>query len=182
MNEKTFFKASLYFMVFVTIAMWSLLAWDYYHGGVPKHHILHREDLPAISNWWGALIIPLLTWLLLLRIKKRLVRDSVDRKDTQNVIYRFFSALFFGILLSVLFSLGYTDALGYLFIGVLLIALLFPIYMAECLLGFVIGMTFTFGAVLPTVFALILALVSAVLYLYVRPQLLKIDIIKKTDR
>ncbi|HEY2092410.1 MAG TPA: hypothetical protein VGJ81_11010 [Thermoanaerobaculia bacterium] len=30
------------------------------HGGVPVHPILRRADMPGISNWWGALIIPAL--------------------------------------------------------------------------------------------------------------------------
>jgi len=52
--------------------------------------------------------------------------------------------------------------------GLFILALFFPIYRAECFLGFVIGMTFTFGAVLPTGVGIIIALIGALLYLYVR--------------
>jgi hypothetical protein len=80
----------------------------------------------------------------------------------------------FGIALSTFYTLGYKDIPGYMVNSLFFIALFFPIYRAECLLGFVIGMTFTFGAVLPTGIGSIFALIGAVLYLLVRPLLLKI--------
>jgi hypothetical protein len=178
MSEKIFLKTSLYFTGIVTIAIWSLLAWNHYHGGVPSHHLLHREDLPAISNWWGGFLLPLLTWFLLYRIQRRLMRDNIEKSKVSmhlaNILYGFTGALFFGIILSVFFTFGYSNILGYIIIGLLLFALFFPIYRAEDLLGFVIGMTFTFGAVLPTAFGCILALIGASLYLYVKPVILYI--------
>jgi hypothetical protein len=176
MSEKVFFKTGLYFTGIVTIAIWTLLAWEHYHGGVPSHHILHREDLPAISNWWGGLLLPLLTWFLLYRIQKRLIPDNIEKskalKRPTNIFYGFAGALFFGILLSVFFTFGYTNISGYMIIGLFLLGLFFPIYRAQCILGFVIGMTFSFGAVLPTVVGSIFALVGAVLYLYLRRGIL----------
>lgn len=172
MTGKTFFKRSLYFTGIVTVGIWSLLIWNHYHGGVPSHHILHREDLPKISNWWGGLLLPLLTLFLTYRIQKRIVRNSDNKanliKFSIKYTYGFLFALSFGILLSVFFILGYSNLSGYLINGLFLLALFFPIYRAECLLGFVIGMTYTFGAVLPTVVGTILALLGLVLYLYVR--------------
>ena len=176
--RKKYFKTSIYFTLIVTIAIWSLLAWQHYHGGVPSHHILHREDLPAISNWWGGLLLPLLTWFLVYRIQKRMIRGNIENPLTPShrikTLYGFIGALFFGILLSILFILGYSGILGYMILALLLFGLFFPIYRAEYLLGFVVGMTFTFGAVLPTVFGSILVLLSAMLYLYVRPGVSKI--------
>lgn len=178
MNNNIFFKISLYFTGIVTIAIWSQLAWNHYHGGVPSHHILHREDLPAISNWWGGLLLPLLTGFLLYRIQKSLMRDNDEKSKVSklwlNILYRFIGSLFFGILLSVFFTFGYSSISGYIIIGLLLLGLFFPIYRAECMLGFVIGMTLTFGAVLPTAFGIILALVGIILYLYVRPIIIYI--------
>src|SRR4051812_43369688 len=115
MNKKFFFKTRVYFTGIVTIAIWSLLAWNYYHEGVPSHHILHREDLPAISNWWGGLLLPLLTWFLLYRIQNRTMRANVEPllvpSRHTNILSAFVGALFFGILLSVLFILGYSSFL-----------------------------------------------------------------------
>jgi hypothetical protein len=176
MTEKMFFKTRLYFTGIVTIAIGSLLMWNHYHGGVPSHHILQREDLPEISNWWGGLLLPLLTWLLLYRIQKRLINNNDEKSQVSKysikILYGFAGALFFGILLSAFFTFGNTEMPFYMLIGLLLLAPFFPIYRAECILGFVIGMTFTFGAVLPTGVGFILALIGVVLYLCVRPALM----------
>jgi hypothetical protein len=176
MSEKTLFKTRLYFTGIVTTAIWTLLAWNYYHGGVPSHHILAKEELPEISNWWGGLLLPMLSWFLSYRIQKRISRstdwNSNPLKYPVQVIYGFAASLLFGILLSVFFILGYSGIPGNMMLGLLLLAFFFPIYRAECLLGFVMGMTFTFGAVLPTGIGSILALIGSVLYLYVRPGIL----------
>jgi hypothetical protein len=172
MDEKYFFRTRIYFTATVSIAVWLLLVWDHYHGGVPSHHILARKDLPAISNWWGGLLLPLLTWFLLYRIQKRLMRNNIEKSNVPklpvNIFYGFIGALFFGIVLSGFFTFGYTDIPGYMLIGLFVLALFVPVYRAECLLGFVIGMTFTFGAVLPTGVGSILVLIGALLFLYVR--------------
>ena len=175
-NEKFLFKMRLYVMGTVTIGIWSLLLWNHYHGGVPSHHILAREDLPAISNWWGGFLLPLLTWFLLYRIQKRLMRNNTEGlKGSQiglNIFYGFTVALCFGIILSAFFTFGNTDFPGYMLIGLLLLALFLPVFRAECLLGFVIGMTYTFGAVLPTIIGSLFALIGALLFLLVRPAIL----------
>lgn len=172
MSEK-YFKARLYFTGVVTVAIWCLLIWDHYHGGVPGHHILARADMPEISNWWGGLLLPLLTWFLSFRVHKRIIKNDVYASGfPANIFYGFFAALIFGIVLSTFFTLGNTEMPGYMLTGLLLTAPFLPVYRAECLLGFVIGMTFTFGAVLPTLAGSILALLSAVLYLIVRPAIL----------
>ncbi len=176
MTEKTFYKRRLYFTGIVTIGIWSLLIWDHFHGGVPNHHIMQQEDLPEISNWWSGLILPLLTLFLTYRIQIRLIRKNNDKSNTiifpLKYTYRFLFAFSFGILLSVLFTHGYSNLSGYLMYGLFLLALFFPIYRAECFLGFVIGMTFTIGAVLPTGVGAIFALIGAVLYLYVRTAII----------
>jgi hypothetical protein len=178
MTKRTFFHARLYVVTIITLAIWSLLAWNHYHGGVPSHSILARKDMPSISNWWGALLLPLLTWFLLYRVQKRLSRTMATNSELSmiptEVMYGFAGALLFGIALSTFYTLGYSAIPGYMVNSLFLIALFFPIYRAECLLGFVIGMTFTFGAVLPTGIGSIFALIGAVLYLLVRPLVLKI--------
>jgi hypothetical protein len=176
MNQKMFFKIRLYVTGIVTVAIWTILLWDHYHGGVPGHHILANEDLPEISNWWGGLVLPLLTWILLYRIQKRVIRHNNEKADTSTylkyVLYGFGGALLFGILLAAFFTFGYPDISGYMVFALFPLALFFPIYRPECLLGFVIGMTYTFGGVLPTVVGSIFLLAGAVLYLLVRPGIL----------
>lgn len=176
MNEKRFFKIQVYFTGLIAISIWALLIWNYYNGGVPSHHILNDKNLPEISNWWGALLLPLLSWGLFYRIKNRAV-ENIDSElkgsgFQMNIIYGFIGALFSGILLSVFFTLGYANFPAYVLLLILMSGLFFPIYRAEYILGFVIGMTFTFGAVLPAGIAFILALIGAFLYLCIRTLIL----------
>lgn len=172
MPENPFSKKRLYFTGIVTVGIWSLLMWNHFHGGVPSLHIFHQEDLPKISNWWGGILLPLLSLFLTYRIQRRITRSNDIKSNPlifpKKYAYRFLSALSFGILLSVLFTLGYSNLSGYMLYGIFLMALIFPIYRAECFLGFVIGMTFTFGAVLPTLVGAIIALIGFFLYQYVR--------------
>ncbi|MGY2133037.1 hypothetical protein ACW9KT_12470 [Hymenobacter sp. HD11105] len=174
MDKKMLFKARLYFTGLITLAIWSLLIWGHYHGGVPSHHILARADMPEISNWWGGISIPLLTWFLLYRIETRINNNSHPSAFSLNIIYAFTAALLFGIVLSIFFTLGNPNIPGYMIIGAFVLALFLPIYRAECLLGFVIGMCYKFGGVLPIIAGSIILLIGAVLYLVVRPVFLYI--------
>jgi hypothetical protein len=176
MNEKRFITLRLYFAATITLAIWSLLIWYHYNGGVPSHHIAANKELPEISNWWGAILLPLLTWFLTYRIQKRVFSNKNGYPDNSKhliyVLYGFAGALLFGILISACFSFGFHDITGKMILVLFALALFLPIYRAECLLGFVIAMTFTFGAVLPTGFGTFLILVSTVLHLYIRPSIL----------
>ena len=115
----------------------------------------------------------LLTWFLLYRLHQRLERDRPAGEQVaaypRPVVYGFAGSLGFGVLLSLFFTLQHTDLAGYLVLSLLPLALLLPIYRAECLLGFVLGMTFTFGGVLPIGIGSLFLAIGAVLYLLVRP-------------
>ncbi|MFZ4477382.1 MAG: hypothetical protein ACOYPR_19455, partial [Saprospiraceae bacterium] len=91
----------------VTIVIFGLLFWQHLHGGVPSHHILQRADLPEISNWWGGLLLPVLTWLGLGRIEKRLNKQVLTAQITDNqnikILGRFFLGLTMGLLIAVSF-------------------------------------------------------------------------------
>jgi hypothetical protein len=169
MKTLSIFKAKIYFTGIISISIWGLLAWDYFHGGVPSHHILHREDLPEFSNWWGGILLPLLTWFLLYRIQKRENLTKIQSPFPIKVIYGFLAALLFGVLLSIFFSFGNTEMPGYMVLGLPVLALFYPIYRAECFLGFVIGMTFIFGGVLPTGIGSIFAIIAFLIHKLVRP-------------
>lgn len=131
--------------------------------------------MPSISNWWGGLLLPVLTWFLLYRAQKRLnllaAKKSMGEMKVKVAI-GFGVGLLFGLLLSIFFVLGISELPGYMILSVFIGALFFPVYRAECLLGFVIGMTYTFGAVLPTAIGSMLALVGALIYLLIRPAIL----------
>jgi hypothetical protein len=170
MNDKLTLKIRLIFTGIVTILNCSFLAWDYFHAGVPTHHILNRGDLPGISNWWGGIILPLLTWFLLSLVQiKRNENNKSDLKS--NFIYRFSGALLFGILLSVLFTHG-SDISSYMMIGAILLSFFIPLFRPEYLLGFVLGMTYTVGPILPLGVGVVLIIIFLITYKIVRSGIL----------
>lgn len=63
------YKGQVILGAFIITSLFVL--WEYSNGGVVTHHLLARPDLPGISNWWGLLTIPLLTWLTLTLIQRR---------------------------------------------------------------------------------------------------------------
>jgi hypothetical protein len=172
MSNNYFTKAQIYIVGVVSLAIWGLLAWGHFHGGVPAHYILNKKDLPEISNWWGGLLLPLLTWFLLYRIQKREKLSATQWASFANfpskIIYGFVGALFFGLSIALLFTFDVHDIPGYLLMAAIAFSFFYPIYRAECLLGFVLGMTYTFGAVLPTGIGCILASIGFVSFNVVR--------------
>lgn len=114
----------------------------------------------------------MLTWFLLYRIEQRINDNKLDEPDTLGAIgYRFFGALLFGIILSFFFSIG-TDMPSHMMTGLLIISFFIPIYKAEYLLGFVIGLTYTFGAILPIGIGAILTIITVIAYKFVRTFIL----------
>jgi hypothetical protein len=178
MNKKTLFSFSLYFTGIITLSIWALLIWTHYHGGVPSHHILQRGDLPAVSNWWGGFLLPLITWTLLYLIRSRIKKENLQEpaadKSKQHIILSFLGSLLFGIFLAVSFTFEFSIVLDNILYVLLILAFLLPIFRAEYLLGFILGMTFTFGVILPTAFALIIAIICTILYKYIRPLIMRL--------
>ncbi len=176
MDEKRLPRLRLYGAVLALLAEMAHLCWEHFHGGVLRHHILNRADLPAISNWWGLLLLPALTWHLIGRINKRsaALADGKSSALPNSVLAGFAGSLLFGVLLSSCFSFGYATLVDYVFEGLLLLALLLPVYRAECVLGFVLGMTFVFGVVLPAAIASIIAAVSMLIHRLVYPTLVRL--------
>lgn len=142
------------------------LGWELTHGGVRSHHLLARDDLPAISNWWGLLTLPLLGWLA-----SRVVtgRARADEGAVARAAAGFAGAALVGVALSASFAAGYEPVASGIFFGALASGLVLPIYRAEYVFGFVLGMTFVFGAVLPLIAASVAAAVSAAAHFLVRP-------------
>ncbi len=162
----------------VTILIFGLLLWEHFHGGVPSHHILQQKNLPEISNWWGGLLLPVLTWILLGRIERRLNKQNSlsqqTKKQTIKIIGLFLLGLILGILIVVSFTNGYQFFLDNVLYVFLVLSLLLPVFYAEFILGFILGMTYTFGAILPTIFILIIAAIGFLLYQFIRPLILKV--------
>lgn len=150
----------------IAVAELAHLAWEHFHGGIQSHHLLHRADLPSISNAWGVVFLPALAWIFSGRFLARAAKGSAKR-----VAAAFFGALVVGIALSTAFASGHEDVSSYIFLGILLAGLILPVHRGEYVLGFVLGMTFTFGAVLPALAAAFVATVSAIAHCLIRPAL-----------
>ena len=175
MNESQFARMRVRFSALVTLGIWGLLAWRHFHGGVPVHHVLHRGDLPGISCWWDGILIPALTWFLVGRARRRLVVDGEtpgSPRASRQVLLGWAGALGFGLALAW-GTLHDAPAAASAPAILLLLGLCFPIYRAECVLGFVLGMTPAVGSVLPLTFATLMAGAGAVMYLGLRPVLIR---------
>ncbi|AKD04075.1 hypothetical protein POKO110462_13490 [Pontibacter korlensis] len=162
----------------VTIFVLSLLIWEHFHGGVASHHILQQQNLPAISNWWNGLILPILTWFLIGRTEKRIGKQSSQVQQTNNLqrqaLRLFLTGLGLGVLIATSFTNGYSAFLDNIPYIILVLSLIIPIYYAEFILGFILGMTYTFGAILPTAFILILAAIGILAYRFIRPMIMRL--------
>src|ERR1035438_4659806 len=178
-TQPTNFKSlRLIITIFISILIFGLLLWTYFHGGVPSHHILDQKDLPAISNWWSGILLPILTWILLGKMKSRSENqtkiDSQYKSAITRVLVRFSIGLVFGIILSVSFINNYKPFLDNVLYLLLILSFIVPIFFSEFILGFVLGMTYTFGAILPTAFILIIAAFGFVIYRFIRPLIMKL--------
>lgn len=178
MDPKLFFRYCLYATGTVTVAIWSLIAWDYYHGGIPAHHLLHDPELPSVSNAWGGLPLPVLTAYLLYRIQKRNQPTGEERtinlQNLRKVFFAFAVSVIYAIIIALAFSFGYNAVSEFMFPALLILSLIFPLYRAEYYLGFVLGLTYFFGVVLPSGVGAVVVMISAVSNLGLHPLLLKL--------
>lgn len=76
--------------------------------------------------------------------------------------------------MSVAFVTAHQQVTSDLFFAVLVSGVVWPTYRAEYVFGFVLGMAFVFGAVLPTLVALIGVAISAIFQLLVRPAFVRV--------
>jgi len=162
----------------VTLLIWGYLGWDYFQGGVPSHTILILESKPKISNWWGGIVLPLLTWFLLYRIQRRLNEnnDTGVKKDLRYIACGFIASLLFGILFPYFYldghSIGDSSKPEYLLLTLIVTSFFIPLYRAEYLLGLVIGMTYALGPIIPIGIAFVLMILFAIPYKILRPGIL----------
>jgi hypothetical protein len=171
MTQKIFSKITIVFTIFITIAVLIMLIWEYYHGGVSGHHFLKRKDMPFISNWWGLLLLPLVTFLSLKRIGKRInFNQGLSNQDfIKHHLLPFLMALLFGILIVVFSSTGNSEISYFMFLALFVVALFIPIFKAEYFLGFILGLSYSFGGALPVVIAIVLATIFYIIFNYIRP-------------
>lgn len=148
--------------ILVTLLVWGHILWDHFHGGIPVHYLLMDKNMPSFPNWLGGIILPFFTWIALYRIHKRV--DAPNSKDTLRLaIGRFSAALLVAVSISVCFENG-IEIPSYILYSIFILAFIFPLYKSEYLLGWVLGASYTFGAIIPMGFGIILAGVFFVFY------------------
>ncbi len=178
MQRQTFIKMKALIVGIVTFSIFGFLFWEHFHGGVASHHILQQQNLPSISNWWSGLLLPILTWFLLRRIEKRLNKNNSHTLQTNSsigkVLWIFLTGLVFAVLLSISFTYEYKPFLDNVPYIIIILSFIIPLYYSEFILGFILGMTYTFGAILPTAFILIMAVIGLVAYRFIRPLILRL--------
>jgi hypothetical protein len=178
MSEQNFDKKSLYFIAIITILVLGHLYWEHLNGGIASHHLLNNADLPAISNWWGIAILPLLAWFATRRVKRRVSFQTDDAPEAgripKTVTLGFFGVLLLGLVQAISFEFGYESITMYTAGCVLLIGLFFPIYRTECILGYVLGSAFSFGPVIPMIGISVMAAISALSNLGLKPLLVNL--------
>ena len=150
----------------VTLLVWAHILWDHFHGGIPTHYLLHDKNMPGIPNWLGGIVLPFFTWFLLYRVHKR-IDSPKSNESLQLVGLRFVGGLLFAVAISICFVNG-IEATDYIMGMIFVLALVFPLYKAEYLLGWVLGAAYTFGAIIPMLFGSILAGLFFVVYKLVR--------------
>ena len=142
--------------VIVTLLIWGHIVWDYFHGGIPVHYILHDDKLPGIPNWLGGIALPFFTYFLLYRIHKR-VDSSNSSESLQQVVLSFLASFLIAISISICF-MNKIDIIDYIMGSLLILAFFKPLYKAEYLLAWFLGSAFTFGAIIPIVFGSMICL------------------------
>jgi hypothetical protein len=119
-----------------------------------------------------------LTYFSLYRIQKRLLltdeTGTIVFKKLQSVLLLFVAGLVYAGTMAYCFVTDNSEINGILFPSLFLLGLIFPLYRAEFFLGFVIGMTYTFGAILPTFIVSIVVTISFIAHKYVYPFVLKL--------
>ncbi len=173
-SKHLLFRFRIWFTAIITIGLSSLLVWQYFHGGIPSHYFLADKTMPLVSNGWGVLVIPIMTWFLLFRLEKRLFSQSDSISFPRHALIGFLSALLFGVTLGLSIHYGvetFSSNVPFLLFG---LALFFPTYRAEYFLGFVLGLTYFIGGVLPVVVGGVFLLISALIHLILRPLILKL--------
>jgi hypothetical protein len=136
------------------------LSVEHVSGGIKSHHLLNSADLPAISNWFELITLPLLAVMLGLSCRNQTAVTTRWAGVPVNMLPAFFGAMLYGAAIAISFALGAAAVTEVAFFGLFGCALLLPIYRVQFITGFVLTMTFTFGGVLPLIIAATLALLS----------------------
>lgn len=178
MNEDSSASRKTFTLAVVGFAL-AHLSIELLTGGVRVHYPLQNDDLPALSNWWGLVLLPALAWFSYTHMDKDSSPDGVLGLE-KSVIYRLLCAFIYGAAIGATFEFGLGQTPLYLLLASLLGGFVYPLYRLEIILGGVLGMTYTFGAVIPTVVLSLVALSSLITYSTVCFVAKRLNIVRST--
>ena len=87
----------------------------------------------------------------------------VASESLPKVVLRFLAAVLVAVAIAVCFMHG-IEVTDYIMGSLFILAFFFPLYKSEYLLGWVLGASFTFGAIIPMGFGSLLALIFFIFY------------------
>lgn len=111
-------------------------------GGLEAHHLLADPALPAISNGWGMLVMLALSFHCSARL-------ATMAQPVAVFCAALLGAFAFGLLLSLMFALGWHSGILLALALALLAAWWLPLYQSHYLLGYLAGFSLTIGHVMP---------------------------------
>ena len=167
MNVLTILNRKSRSVLAVALLVAVFILWEHFNGGVMVHYPLADDNLPGISNWWGLLTVPALSFFVLWLVDRRVSAHEDQKVAAQRVTKHFFGGLVFGLIVALLWEVGAAEVLQFVILVPLVIALFIPVHFPECLLGFVLGMTFTFGGVLPILIGTVVLILAFLVHLVI---------------
>lgn len=111
---------------------------------------------------------------MLWRIESRLFREATTIRVPTQALTAFTGALAYGILLGTSITGGFKAISSNTPWVIAVAALLFPVYRAEYFLGFVLGLTYWIGGVLPIVVGGAFLLMAFVVYTFIRTTMVSL--------
>lgn len=148
-----------------TIYIFVYLIFEHFTTGVQGHYPFHDDSLPFISNWWGIIVVPLVTFCL-----TTLLTKHYGELYPRQVWIHLAGGGLYAAINAVLFFSGNVELLSALVLpSVVILALFFPIYRPDYVLGYYIVSTVGFGSVIPLIGSVVFAVIGFIIYKFIRP-------------
>jgi hypothetical protein len=129
-------------------------------GGIVSHHFLADPSMPAISNAWGLVWLPLLAVLYAPSIRRRAIGTGHRARWRSGIVAGLLGGLAAGGTVAAFVMLGPDVDGTWLLGGLFALSLAFPVWRGEIVLGFLVGAMVAIGAILPSVFAFAFSVIS----------------------
>lgn len=136
------------------------LGWEWSRGGIASHHFLADASMPAISNAWGLLWLPLLAALYAPSIRRRAIGPALRARWRPGIVAGLVGGLAAGGAIAAFVVFGPDIDGTWVLGGLLTLSLVFPVWRGEAVLGFLVGSMVAIGTILPSIFAFAFAGIS----------------------